>query len=282
MAAGTPGSKRSLNMAALEVASDGSLLYSGDTATPTRIINAPPTTLWASSPASHDKEQDRAFLFLDDFMQQASATVSAYATYTDMNDGATGTNAFQDASGGIFNIVTAAALDDYHGIRTTAKPWLFAATKELWFEAKFKVAEAAANASSWFIGLSDTFTTGGLQTGASGPLASFSGAGWFKVQSSMAAKFITSNAGTQSISGTLATVVTNQAIKVGFYFDGTATTGNLFPFIDIGDGNGYTACAVQTITLASLAQMALFATIKAGGANAETLQLDYIKCYALR
>lgn len=275
--AGTPGPKRSLNDADLYHASDDSLVWKGS-----RIANAPADALWVGAPSMNDNSMNRFTLFEDDFLQQASATASAYTTYTDMNDGATGTNAFQDKAGGIYNIVTAAALDDYHGIRTTAKPWLFAAAKELWFEAAFTVAEAATNASSWFVGLSDTFTTGALQTGSSGPLASFSGAGWFKVQGGMAAKFITSNSTTQSISSSLATVVTNQKIRVGFCFDGTATTGNLFPFIDIGDGNGYTACAVQTIPLASLGQMALFATIKAGGSNAETMQLDWIKVLQLR
>jgi len=273
---GNPGTKRALSEY-LSHNADDSLSWQGS-----RVVNAPPNALWAAAPSEADNDTSRYTLFCDDFLQQASATASAYTTYTDMNDGATGTNAFQDKAGGIINIVTAATLDDYHGLRTTAKPWLFAAAKELWFEASFTVNEAATNASSWFVGLSDTFTTGGLQTGASGPLASFSGAGWFKVQATMAAKFITSNSTTQSISSSIATVVTNQKIKVGFYFDGAATTSNLYPFIDIGDGNGYVAGTSQTITLASLNQMALFATIKAGGSNAETMQLDWIKAMQLR
>lgn len=274
--AGNPGTKRLISENLTHNADD-SLSWQGS-----RIVNAPPDAFWATAPSQNENSVNRFTLFEDDFLQQASATASAYTTYTDMNDGATGTNAFQDKAGGIYNIVTAAALDDYHGIRTTAKPWLFVAAKELWFEASFTVNEAATNASSWFVGLSDTFTTGGLQTGSSGPLASFSGAGWFKVQGGMAAKFITSNSTTQSISGSLATVVTNQKVRVGFYFDSAATTSNLFPFIDIGDGNGYISCAAQTITLASLNQMALFATIKAGGANAETMQLDWIKVLQIR
>jgi hypothetical protein len=39
----------------------------------------------------------------------------------------------------------------------------------------------------------------------------------------------------------------------------------------------------KTLTLSGLGQMYLIATVKAGaGGNAETLQLDYIKCRQLR
>lgn len=274
---GTPATKRSISGATLVDGVDGSLIWHDS-----RIANAPQSALWIGAPAANDQESGRTTLFFDDFLQQASATASAYATYTDMNDGATGTNAFQNANGGVYNIVTAAALDDYHGIRTTAKPWLFAATKELWLEAAFTVTEAATNASSWLIGLMDTVTTGGLQTGASGPLSSFSGAVIYKVQATMTAKCLSSNGSTQVSGTTIATVVSGQRIKVGFYFDGLATTSNITPYVDIGDGAGWVAGTSQAITLASLAQMCLMATIKAGGSNAETMALDYIKVLQLR
>jgi hypothetical protein len=121
-----------------------------------------------------------------------------------------------------------------------------------------------------------------LQTGASGPLASFSGAVIYKVQATMTAKCLSSNSSTQVSGSTIATVVSGQKIKAGFYCDCATTTSNIFPFVDIGDGNGYVAGTSQAITLASLNQMFLFATIKAGGSNAETMALDYIKVMQLR
>lgn len=273
---GNPGTKRLLTEYLTHNADD-SISWQG-----TRIANAPQNALWANAPSEADNDTSRYSLFIDDFLNQASGSASSYTTYTDMNDGATGTNAFQDLAGGVLNIVTAAALDDYHGLRTTAKPWKFVAGKELWFEAAFTVTEAATNASSWCVGLSDTFTTGMLQTGASGPLASFSGAVIYKVQGTMTAKLLTSNGSTQGTPATIATVVSGQKIKVGFYCDAAATTANVFPYVDIGDGNGYVAGTSQAITLASLNQMALFATIKAGGSNAETMGLDWIKAMQLR
>lgn len=275
--AGTPGPKRLISEYLVHGSGD-ELIWQN-----TRIANAPQSLLWVGAPAL-EKDPLLATTFHDDMLQQASATASAYATYTSMDDGGTGTNAFQDVAGGWYNVVTAAANDDYHGIRTTAKPWLFVAGKELWFEARFKVSEGQTNLSTWAVGLSDTTTTGMLQTGNSGPLTSYSGACIYKLGATLFAKLQTSNAGTQASSATIATVVTNQTIRAGFYFDGTATTGVIYPFVDIGDGNGWVVGAAVNITLASLAQMFLFATIKAGGsgATAETIQIDYLKVTQLR
>jgi hypothetical protein len=78
-------------------------------------------------------------------------------------DGSSGTDAFQDAAGGVVNLVTAAADNDYKAWSSVAENWLFAAGKELFFEARFKLAEAATNQSTWWFGFTDTLTTGGMQ-----------------------------------------------------------------------------------------------------------------------
>jgi hypothetical protein len=57
----------------------------------------------------------------DDFNLPASATASDVMTWTSMDDGGTGTNAFQDVVGGWYNVVTAAANNDYHGLRSVNK-----------------------------------------------------------------------------------------------------------------------------------------------------------------
>lgn len=276
--AGTPGPKRSLNDADLYHATDDSLVWKG-----TRVHNGPGDALWLGAPTIADNNLKRFFLFEDDFLTQGSATTPAGTTYTDMK-ATGGTNAFQNVAGGVFNLVTSTTNDDYRGLRTTAQNWKFAAAKELWFEAAFTVNEGQANLSSWQVGLMDTFTTGGIQAGTAGPLGSFSGAVIFKTQGGMAAKLMTSNGATQNTSAAIATVVTNQKIRAGFYFDGAITTSNVTPYVDIGDGNGFVAGASQTITLAALNAMSLVATIKCGasGTIAETMQLDYLYCLALR
>jgi hypothetical protein len=215
-------------------------------------------------------------------MLPASATASDVMAWTALNDGATGTPAFQDAAGGIFNVVTAAADNDYSAYSSVTEPFKFAAGKKLWFEARFKVAEATTDESTWWFGLTDTLTTGGMQANAAGPLASYDGALWYKTpETSMTINFESSNAGTQVTTADIATSVTDTWTKVAFYFDGTATTSTITPFYDIGAG--WVKGTAQSITLSGLEEMHVVFGIKAGPtAAAETLQVDYVKCLQLR
>lgn len=246
-----------------------------------RIANATPPTLWAQAPSPNENDPSLFFTLFDDFLCPASSTASDYMAWTAINDGATGTPAFQDAAGGIFNVVTAAADNDYAAYSSVAENWLFAAGKELWFEARFKLAEATTNESAWWFGLTDTLTTGGFQANTAGPLASYDGALIWKDEATMAIDFETSNAGTQNTTTNMGTFVTNTWTKVGFYFDGATTTSNVLPYIDVG--SGWVAGTSKTITLSGLEEMHLVFGVKAGPtAAAETLQVDYIKCVQLR
>ena len=191
------------------------------------------------------------------------------------DDSGTGTNAFQDIAGGVYNIVTAAADNDYHAISTVAESWLFEAGAELWFEAGFRLAEATTNESTWWFGLTDTLTTGGMQANAAGPLASYDGALiWKTPETALTVNFETSNAGTQATTSAFATSVSNTWSRCGFYFNGAATTSVITPYFH--NGTVWTAGTAQNITLSGLAEMHLVAGVKAGPtAGAETLQLDY-------
>lgn len=257
----------------------GEIIAGGET--PFRVSNEPPPKLWQYAPAPNENDPSRVFTFFDDFLNPASATASDYHAYTSNDDAGTGTNAFQDAAGGVYNVVTAAADNDYHAMSSVAENWLFAEGKELWFEARFKLAEATTNESAWWFGLTDTLTTGGFQADAAGPLASYDGALIWKDEATMAIDFETSNAGTQNTTTNMGTFVTDTWTKVGFYFDGAATTGVITPYIDVGDG--WVAGTAQNITLSGLAEMHLVFGVKAGPtAAAETLQVDYVKCVQVR
>lgn len=246
-----------------------------------RVSNAGPgADFWAQAPAPQ-LEPSLYYEIFDDFMNPASATASDVMAWTALNDGATGTPAFQDAAGGIFNVVTAAADNDYAAYSSVTEPFLFAAGKKLFFEGRFKVNEANTNESAWWFGLSDTLTTGGFQANTAGPLASYDGALIWKDEATMAVDFETSNAGTQATTTNMATFVTNTWTKVGFYFDGTATTSRIYPYVDVG--SGWVAGTAQDITLSGLEEMHVVFGIKAGPTGgAETLQLDYIRCLQLR
>lgn len=260
----------------LSRANDGALLYEDTRIAPPRLPD-----LLLDLPARSD---DRAVSFevFDDFTDQASGTASAVMTWTAMNDGGTGTPAYQTAAGGVFNTVTAAADNDYSGYRSVAKIFKFAAGKKFWLDARFKVAEATTNESTWWFGVTDTVTTGGMQADALGPLASYDGAMiWKTPETAMTVNFETSNAGTQATLSEFATSITNTWHRAGFYFDGAATTSAITPYFH--NGTSWTMGAAKDVTLASMDEMYLVWGIKAGPtAAAETLQIDYIRAVQLR
>jgi hypothetical protein len=154
----------------------------------------------------------------------------------------------------------------------------------LWLEARVKLAEATTDDSTWWVGLTDTLTTGGMQADALGPLASYDGALIYKTpETALTLNFESSNAGTQVTSSAEATSVTDTWTRVGFFFDGgnssSATTATLTPFYAVNGSNTFVKGAAQTITLSGLEEMHLVIGVKAGpGGAAETLQIDYIKC----
>lgn len=236
--------------------------------------------IWQNAPAFFDPGY--AFELYDDFMNPASTTVSDVTAWTAMNDGATGTPVFQDAAGGWFNTVTAAADNDYSGYRSVTQPFLFASGKKLWFEARFKITEATTSESTWWFGLSDTVTTGGMQANAAGPLASYDGALIYKTpETALTVNFESSNAATQVTQSAFATSVSGAVQRCGFYFDGAATTSKLTPYFF--NGTSWTAGTAQDITLSGLEEMNVIWGVKAGPtAAAETLQIDWIKCLQLR
>lgn len=276
----TPQILTSLHGRKFGIAADGSLVLNES-----RIANATPAELWRHAPAAADNDPSRAFTLFDDFLYPASATASDVMAWTAINDGGTGTPAFQDAAGGIFNVVTAAADNDYAAYSSVAENWKFAQGKELWFEARFKLAEATTDDSTWWFGLSDTLTTGGMQADTGGPLASYDGALiWKTPEAALTVNFETSNAGTQNTLSAFATSISDTWHRAGFYFDGDPTssgTGTITPFFH--DGTSWTKGTAQNITLSGLEEMHVVFGVKAGpGGAAETLQVDYIRCVQVR
>lgn len=268
----------SIHGRSIGLASNGALIVNG-----TAVSQPTQPALWEQCPA-YGPNPYPCYEVFEDFMYPASATASDLTAWTVNSDGGTGTNAFQDAAGGIFNIVTAAADNDYQALSLQHEAFLFASGKRLWLEARVKVAEATTNESTWWVGLTDTLTTGGMQANAAGPLASYCGALIYKTpETAMTLNFESSNAGTQVTSLAEATSVTNTWNRVGFFFDGTATTSTITPYYAVNGSNTFVAGAAQSITLAALAEMHLVFGIKAGPtAAAETLQIDYVKVVAER
>jgi hypothetical protein len=252
----------------------------------TALMGVPECLLWGNAPVLQClADISYGYLFQDDFLHPATSAVSDVLAWTKASDGATGTAVFQDTAGGVLQVATAAVQDDYHAYNHPYEMFNLAEGKKLWFEARFKCAEATTNDAAYWFGFTDTLTTGGFQTGASGPLADYDGAMIWKDEDSMALDFETSNATTQNTTTAMATVVTDTWTRVGFYFDGTATTSIITPYYEVTGvaGAPMIAGTAQNLTLASMTASELVFGIKAGpGGAAETLQMDYIRVLQLR
>jgi hypothetical protein len=195
-----------------------------------------------------------------------------------VNDGATGTLALATGlAGGWLNVPTAGADNDYQLLRLSGKPFKFAANKPLYFEARIKLTEANVDDANWVVGLSDTTTTGFLADNGGGPPASYDGAVFFKVDGGTVIQFETSNAGTQVTDTDVGAFTSASTYTLGINFDpNDGITGVVKAYV-----NG-ALVATNNITLAGLEEMHVIYGAKAGGAAAETLQIDYVLCQQIR
>jgi len=248
----------------------------------TYLEAGPASGFWAGAPSPADPQYHvHAHEFFDDFQV---APLDANLKWHEEDDGGTGTNAITDAANGVGTVVTAAADNDYHAISSLAEIFKFATGKKLWFEARFKLAEAATNESAWWFGLTDTLTTGGLQADAAGPLASYDGFLIWKDEGTLKVDSELSEAGDQDTDAEEADFVSNKWSRVGFYFDGVDT---ITPYYDMNEAGAWTAGTDKkfagNLALADMDEMHVVAGVKAGpSGNAETLQIDYIQVVQLR
>ncbi len=218
------------------------------------------------------------FQVIDDFVYPASATASDVMTWTTIDDSGTGTNAFQDAAGGWYNVVTAAADNDYHAMRSVNKTFVFALGKPLWFDARFRLSEATTSESTWWLGFNDTTTTGGFQANTSGPLASFTGALVYKTpETALTVNAVVSAAAVQSIVSAMATAVTNTVNRIQLFWDGVSSIQSHFH-----NGTSWTLGPLIPFTAGTTAMYLIYG-VKAGPtAAAETLQIDYVRVMQTR
>ena len=215
--------------------------------------------------------RDRFFGLFDDFFQLNTAL---WAT---VDDGGTGTNTLDGTHGGWMGVVTAGADNDYHTMTSTAKSFQFLTDKNLNLEARIKLTEAATDQASWVVGFMDTTTTGGLQTGTSGPLASFDGAIFYKIEGTQTIKFMVSNSTAQTIS-TITwdfTSATTYVLRLE-YGQNDGVTGFVTPFVNDVPGTPI------PVTIATMAAMYALFGVKAGSSSAETLKIDYLTVWGDR
>lgn len=221
------------------------------------------------------------FYIEDDFFTISAGTGLAWQAVK----GTGGSLALASALGGQINIPTAASQNDYQLLSSQAAHFNLRANKPLFFEVALSCTEAATNKASWFAGLSSTTASGFIQnTGA--PAASYSGAIFWKAQGAMTLAFQTSNGSTQNSISSLATVTSGTQYVLGCILSpNDGTTGLVTPYVSqiaSGINTSVAIGATQNLTLAGLANMNLIFGVKAGSASAETLVVDWARCYCAR
>lgn len=222
-----------------------------------------------SFPSVFDRSTE--FEFFDDFTKLDTVQ---WAT---VDDGGTGTNTLDATHGGWMGVVTAGADNDYHTMTTTAKSFQFQASKTMFFKAKIKLTEANTNQGSFVVGFMDTTTTGGLQSGTSGPLASFDGAIFYKIEGTQLIKFMVSDSTAQQTSTITWTFTSGTEYTLAFeYGPGDGTTGVIQPWVN---GEPGTPLNVPIATMGAM--FGLFG-VKAGSSSAETLKIDYFGAIGTR
>lgn len=185
---------------------------------------------------------------------------------------------------GWISIPTAASANDYQAFFTQGAQYALAAGSPIVMEAYLNVTEAATNKASWWIGFTDTTTTGFISN-AGAPPASFSGFVVYKTLNAMTLSVMTSNAAAQTTAAAVATAVSAQSLIIGVYADpNDGVTGKVTYWISSVSGGVISLLATGTLNLAlaALNPMYLGFGIKAGSAAAETLMMDYIQAYGVR
>lgn len=233
------------------------------------------TSLWETAPMLAALIDPTAYLlFRDDFFDlNVVATTGKYVVTKDGSVAAS----INDRHGGWASLPCDVNDNDEFYAASIGESWLFQASKPIWFEAKVELTEANTDDANIIVGLSDANGANTLLDNGAGPPASYSGAVFFKVDGTLAWQFETSNAGTQVTNATVGAYASGTAARVGFVFDpADGTTGSITPYFNGVEGTAH------AITLASLTEMNLVIGLKAGGANAEALKVDWVQVLAVR
>ena len=182
-----------------------------------------------------------------------------------------GAQAAIDGAGGILSIKCDGDDNDEAYVASSFESWLFTTNKKLRFKARVKLTEAATDDANLVAGLSSVVGANFLLDDAGGPAATYDGAVFFKVDGGTVWQTETSNAGTQVTSTSVGTFssATWTILEIEYDPNDDVTAKVSFSI----DGAGV---SVHDLTISGLEEMHLILGVKAGGANEETLLVDYV------
>jgi len=236
-------------------------------------------SLWQTCPIAALTDPSVAHVFYDDFHFQNSTKASADNVWTFVeDDGAGGTDAVQDAAGGIYKHFCDGDANDEAYMISASETWKFAAGKSLWLEARIAITEGNTDDAGWVMGLMDNAGADSVVDTGSGPAASYDGALIYGVKDALTISFETSNAATQSTSTSCGSYASGTFFNAGFWArteSNSDTVAVVTPYIN---GTSYTA---RNVTLAGLEEMHFILGVKGAGAE-EAFSIDYVKIVQIR
>ncbi|MEQ8788872.1 MAG: hypothetical protein RIC55_21350 [Pirellulaceae bacterium] len=226
----------------------------------------------------------RQFTLFDDFfgldeVERWSVTADAGTQDIDL-----------DGRGGLLSIATGSTDNDEAYVATIGELFRFAPDKPIEFEARIKFVEANTDDANVLVGLMDAPGADSLLDDGGGPKSSYSGAVIYEVDGG------TNWTVESSLGGAQTTTLTDQPAGGAAFHTLRIVVQPVGPdrvevtfFIDPLGGSNFAQCrdaegrpVKHVVALGSPTEMAVVLGAKAGGANAETLLVDYVSCSQLR
>jgi hypothetical protein len=229
----------------------------------------------AREPAYFSRE--RQFSLFEDFEHFVTGDV-----FTDTSADTGASVAMQDAANGQVLLVTGAVDNNECYLHTTKEVFLFAADKPLRVGCRIKFAEANTDDANVFFGLMDAVGADSILDDGAGPKATFDGSIIYKVDGETVWRVMSSNATARSSHVTAVTAGGTAWQKLEIVCRPISSTKmEILYFIDDSQLRSSTAMAGEPnirheYTLASSTEMMLFVGVKAGGANSESVYVDWI------
>ena len=229
----------------------------------------------------------RQFGFVDHFDHFVTAD-----RWTSLQADSGSSVAAEDAAEGGLLLTTGSTDNDEVYLHLNSEMFLIADDKPMSCIARLAFAEAGTDDINVLFGFQSAVVVNSLQDNAGGPLATYSGAVFFKLDGELFWRFETSLAGTQTttrlaaVSPNLATDFHTLQIDIRRR---DALTVEIIPMIDEAGGNNpqqaldNTGVKIKhTITLGSPTEMAIVCGVKSGGSNSEAVHLKMIGCEGIR
>lgn len=223
----------------------------------------------------------RNFGFFDDFLEFVTGDL-----WTDTSGDTGATIAVGDAAGGI-NVLTTGGTDNNEAyLLTTKEVFKFAQDKPIVYEARLQYAEANTDDANVCFGLMNAVGADSIVDDGGGPKSSYSGAVFFKVDGGTRWQAESSLAGTQTTTDLSAANSLDKFAKTAggasyqtFRIEVLPVSSTVAEVSFFIDG---VHVAKHNLTYTSATEMNAFVGVKAGGANSEVVNVDYVAAYQVR